>query len=115
MWIRLRFIVLMWLSLIAACASVHHQPQPILERIDRPLAGGDATASRDLGACRTEARESAPVSIQPRWLPPLGFTDSGVVLGTVDNSHPTWPSQEAYRQALTSCLIARGYQIRGWQ
>ncbi|MDF0676116.1 MAG: hypothetical protein P0120_17545 [Nitrospira sp.] len=55
------------------------------------------------------------MTIQPRWLPPLGVTDSGVVLGTVDNPHPTWPSQEAYRQALTRCLIARGYQIRGWQ
>lgn len=110
MWI----IALIWLSLIAACASVH-QPQPILERIDRPLAAGDLTTSRDLGVCRAEVREAAPVSIQPRWLPPLGVTDSGVVLGTVGNSHPTWPSQEAYRQALIRCLITRGYQIRGWQ
>jgi hypothetical protein len=70
----------MWLSLIAACVSVHHQPQPILERVDRPLVVGDPTASRDLGACRTEVSEAAPVSIQPRWLPPLGVTDSGVVL-----------------------------------
>ena len=111
----LRFIAFMCLSLVAACASVHPQPQPILERIDRPLAVGDATASRDLGTCRAEVREAASVSIQPRWLPPLGNTDSGVVLGTVGNSHPTWPSQEAYRQALARCLIARGYQILGWQ
>lgn len=115
MWITLRFIALMWLSLIAACASPHPQPQPILERIDRPLAVGDLTASRDLGACRAEVRQGAPVTIQPRWLPPLGGTDSGVVLGTVDNPHPAWPSREAYRQALTRCLITRGYQIRGWQ
>ena len=111
----LRFIALMWLSLIAACASVHHQPQPILERIDRQLGVSDPTASGDLDACRAEVREAAPVSIQPRWLPPLGVTDSGVVLGTVGNSHPTWPSQEAYRQALARCLIAHGYQILGWQ
>lgn len=111
----LRFIAPIWLSSIAACALVHHQPQPILERIDRQLGLGDPTASGDLGACRDEVREAAPVSIQPRWLPPLGVTDGGVVLGTVGNSHPTWPSQEAYRQALARCLIARGYRIRGWQ
>jgi len=105
----------MGLSLIAACVPVHHQPQPILERIDHQQGIGDPTASGDLGACRAEVREAAPVSIQPRWLPPLGVTDSGVVLGTVGNSHPTWPSQEAYRQALARCLIARGYQIRCWQ
>ncbi|MDI3464900.1 MAG: hypothetical protein OJF50_003721 [Nitrospira sp.] len=112
--ITLRLIMLMWLSLIAACAPVHHQPQPILERIDRQLGVGDPTASRDLDACRAEIREAAPMSIQPRWLPPLGVTDSGVVFGTIDNTHPAWPSQDAYRQALTRCLIARGYQIRGW-
>jgi hypothetical protein len=55
------------------------------------------------------------MTIQPRWLPPLGTTDSGVVLGTVDDPHPTWPSREAYRQALARCLVARGYEIRGWQ
>jgi len=115
MWILFRFITLIGFSLIAACAAAHPQLQPILERIDRPLAVGDATASRDLGVCRAEVREAAPVTIQPRWLPPLGVTDSGVVFGTVDNPHPAWPSQEAYRQALTRCLIARGYQIRGWQ
>lgn len=105
----------MWLSLIAACVSGHHQPQPILGHADRPLVVEDPAASRDLGACRTEVREAAPVSIQPRWLPPLGVTDSGVVLGTVGSSHPTWPSQEAYRQALARCLIAHGYQILGWR
>src|SRR5574337_1115454 len=115
MWTPLRFIALMWLSLITACASVHYQPQPILGRPDRPLLVGDATASRDLGACRAEVREAASMSIQPRWLPPLGNTDSGVVLGTVDNPHPIWPSEEAYRQALAHCLVARGYEIRGWQ
>ncbi len=108
-------IVLIWLSLVAACASVHHQPQPILERLDHSVAIGDPTASRDLGACRAEVDQAAPVSILPRWLPPLGNTESGVVLGTVDNPHPVWSSQEAYRQALTRCLIARGYEIHTWQ
>ncbi|MBS0181541.1 MAG: hypothetical protein JSS39_04015 [Nitrospira sp.] len=111
----LRFIALICLSMMVACASAHHQPQPILERLDRPLAVGDPTASRDLGACRTEIRESAPVSIQPRWLPPLAITDSGVVLGTVDQPHQAWPTEEAYRQPLKQCLVARGYEIRGWQ
>lgn len=105
----------MYLSLIAACASVQHEPQPILERSDRPLAVGDPTASRDLSACRAEVRQEAPVSIQPRWPPPLGTTDNGVVLGTVDNPHPTWPSRETYRQALARCLVTRGYEIRSWQ
>lgn len=115
MWILLRVITLVCLSLIPACASVLHQPQPILERNDRPLAEGDPTASRDLSTCRTEVRQAASVSIQPRWLPPLENTDSGVVVGTVDNPHPTWPSEEAYRQALEHCLVSRGYEIRGWQ
>lgn len=66
--------------------------------------------SKDVQACRSDIRREVPTTIQPPWLPPLVLTDSGVVLGTVGNSHPTWLSQEAYRQALARCLTARGYE-----
>ena len=103
------------LSPIAACSSVRHVPQPILERTGRTLSTEDPTVEQDLRACRTEVRKAAPMSIQPRWLPPLGTSPNGVVLGTVDTPHPVWPSREAYRQEIERCLTARGYEIHGWQ
>jgi hypothetical protein len=108
-------LVVVLLSLIAACSSARHSPQPILERSYRTLSAGDSNVARDLHTCRDEVREAAPVSIQPRWLPPLGTTANGVVLGTVDAPHPVWPSREDYREALARCLTTRGYQVRGWQ
>jgi hypothetical protein len=42
-----------------ACASVHHQPQQILERVNSPLAVGNPTASHDLGSCHTSATDSS--------------------------------------------------------
>lgn len=107
-------IVVVLLSSITACSS-HQQPQPILERVDRTLSAGDSTVAQDLCACRDEVRKAAPVSIQPRWLPPLGVTTNGVVLGTVDVPHPVWLSREAYRHAIELCLTAHGYEIHGWQ
>ena len=109
-------IVVVLLSSLAACSSAHPQPQPILERIDRTLSAGDPTVEQDLRNCRAEVREAAPmVSIQPRWLPPLGVTPNGVVLGSVDIPHPVWPSREAYRHAIERCLTTRGYEAHGWQ
>jgi len=108
-------VIVLLLSSIAACSSAHRQPQPILERSDRILSAGDSTAAQDLRACRAKVREAAPVSIQPRWLPPLGVTANGIVLGTVDSPHPVWPSRETYRQAIELCLTARGYDVHGWQ
>jgi hypothetical protein len=109
-------IVVVLLSSIAACSSSHPQPQPILERSDRTLSFGDPAVEQDLRNCRAEVREAAPiVSIQPRWLPPLGVTPNGIVLGAVDIPHPIWPSREAYRLAIERCLTARGYEIHGWQ
>jgi hypothetical protein len=103
-------IAVVLLSSLAACSPAHQQPQSILERVDRTLSAGDSTAAQDLRACRTEVREAAPVSIQPRWLPPLGGATNGVVLGTVDGAHPVWPSREAHRHAIELCLTARGYK-----
>jgi hypothetical protein len=60
-------------------------------------------------------RAAAPLSIQPRWLPPLGGDTHGIILGMVDTPHPAWPSVEAYRQEMERCLVARGYQIHGWE
>jgi len=72
--------------------------------------------ARDLRTCRQEVRAAAPLSIQPRWLPPIGAAyTNGIVLGTVDVPHPVWPSLVAYRQEIERCLVARGYQIRGWR
>ena len=100
---------------LPACFPAGHVLLPVLERGDRASLSGDSTASQDLRTCQTDVRAAAPVSIQPRWLPPLGATGNGVVLGTVEAPHPVRPSREAYRQAIEACLTARGYKIRGWQ
>ena len=101
-------------SLMAACSSARHIPQPILERVDHTVLAGE-TVAEDLRTCRIEVYKAAPVSIQPRWLPPIGAMANGVVLGTVEFPHPVWPSREAYRHAIELCLTARGYDVRGWQ
>lgn len=98
-----------------ACSSAGYIPQPVIERNGSAIAGNDPAGSDDFRACQAEVREAAPVSIQPRWLPPLSTTTNGVVLGTVDISHPVWPSREVYRQAIERCLAARGYTVHGWQ
>ncbi|MGH7181337.1 MAG: hypothetical protein ACREJN_05100 [Nitrospiraceae bacterium] len=108
-------VMVLLLASITACSSTHRQPQPILERGDHTLSAGDPTVVQDLRACRAEVREAAPVSIQPRWLPPLGIMTNGVVIGTVDSPHPVWPSREAYRRAIELCLTAHGYDVQGWQ
>lgn len=101
-------------SLMAACSLARHIPQPILERSDHTVSLGE-TVAEDLRTCRTEVHKAAPVSIQPRWLPPLGTTANGAVIGTVDVPHPVWPSRDAYRQAIERCLTAHGYEVHGWQ
>ena len=99
---------------MAACSSTRHIPQPIFDRSDLSVSAGN-TDAEDLRVCRTEVHKAAPVSIQPRWLPPLGITANGAVIGTVDSPHPVWPSRDAYRQAIERCLEARGYEVHGWQ
>jgi len=101
-------------SLMAACSSARHTPQPIVDRSDHTVLAGE-TVAEDIRTCRTEVHKAAPVSIQPRWLPPLGIAANGAVIGTVDVPHPVWPSREAYRQAVEFCLTARGYEVHGWQ
>jgi len=90
-------------------------PQPILEAQADVQTGIQYDEAGDLRACRQEVRAAAPLSIQPRWLPPLGGDTHGILLGTVDIPHPAWPSLVAYRQEMERCLVARGYQIRGWR
>ena len=108
--------VLMPLVMFAAlvgCAST--AAQPIIEPSDVMVGAGEHDAAEDLRLCQATVREAAPVSMQPRWLPPLGMPENGVVLGTVDAPHPIWPSQAVYRREIERCLTARGYEIRGWQ
>ncbi len=114
-WLVQHLVIGLLFCSLPACFSAGHVPQPILQRGDRASLTGDSTASQDLRTCQTDVRAAAPVSIQPRWLPPLGATRNGVVLGTVDVPHPVWPSRKAYRQAIEACLTARGYEISGWQ
>lgn len=96
----------------SACSSIRHIPHPVAERNGRAVAFDTA---EDLRICQAEVREAAPVSIQPRWIPPLGTTVNGVVLGTVDVPHPAWPSPEIYRQAIDRCLTGRGSTVHGIQ
>lgn len=79
------------LGSLAACSSARHILQPVVKRNGHAITSENPAVSEDLRACRTEVREAAPVSIQPRWLPPLGATANRVVLGTVDVPHPVWP------------------------
>ncbi len=102
------------LASLAACSSARHISQPILERSDHTVSVGE-TVAEDLRTCRIEVHKAAPVSIQPRWLPPLETMPNGVVIGTVDVPHPVWPSREAYRHEVALCLTARGYEVHGWQ
>ena len=86
-----------------ACSSGRQAPQSILSSIPE----------QERQICETEVRHAAPVSIQPRWLPPIGGGGSGthgVVLGTVDVPHHVWPAREAYQQAIERCLTAHGYK-----
>ena len=95
-----------------SCTLGRHLAQPIM--IAPEQAGGQYDAARDLRLCQQNVRDAAPKTIQPQWLPPLAPT-SGVILGTVDAPHPAWPSRQAYHQAIDRCLMARGYQIQGWE
>lgn len=115
---RIRIHGLLGIALLvalAACSLPRHMPHPMSERNGSAVAFDAAVASGDLRACQAEVREGAPVSIQPRWIPPLGTTVNGVVLGTVDVPHPGWPSREAYRQAIDRCLTGRGSTVHGIQ
>ena len=110
-----RYLTVIALGCLTATRSLtRHIPQPILDRGDQRVLDENAVVD-DIRACRTEVRADAPVSIQPRWLPPLGATDNGVVIGTVDVPHPVWPSVQTYRHAIEFCLTARGYKVHGWQ
>lgn len=100
--------------LLAACSSARYGPQPILERSDRSPLAGDSTVAEDLRTCRDTVQASGPLSIQPRWIPPLAVAANGVVLGTVDVPHPVWTSREAYRHEVERCLLAHGYRVSGW-
>lgn len=108
-----KLIPLMLVAVLVGCART--APQPIMELSDASSRIGEHDAAEDLRLCRASVREAAPVSMQPRWLPPLGMPENGVVLGTVDAPHPVWPSQAAYRREIERCLTARGYKIHGWQ
>jgi hypothetical protein len=91
---------------ITACSAGRQAPQSILPSIP----------AQERQVCETEVRQAAPVSIQPRWLPPIGGGGSGthgIVLGTVDVPHHAWPTREAYQQAIDRCLTAHGYETRG--
>jgi hypothetical protein len=103
------------LFIMAGCAPARILPQPIVEPSAKMQRGGEDDAAQDLLFCRDTVRDAAPVSMQPRWLPPLGVAENGVVLGTVDEQHQVWPSRDALRQAIERCLTDRGYEIRGWQ
>ena len=110
-----RYLMVVALGLsMAACSSTRHIPQPIFDRSNHTVTVG-RTDAEDLRACRAEVHKAAPVSIQPRWLPPLGTMANGVVIGTVDVPHPVWSTRDAYRQAIERCLTARGYEVHGWQ
>ena len=102
------------LLLVGADACARMGPQPIMEPSTALTQSGSYDAVADLRLCRQTVSDAAPASMQPRWLPPLGVVENGVVLGTADVPHPVWPSQASYRRELQRCLSARGYEVTGW-
>lgn len=70
--------------------------------------------AQDSRACHQAVWEAAPRSIQPHRLIPPVVAPSGVVIGTMDVPHAVL-SQDAYQREMERCLIARGYEVRGWQ
>jgi hypothetical protein len=102
-----RHLVVVVLSCsITACSSYHKASQSIPTSVP----------PQDRKVCEIEVRKAAPVSIQPRWLPPLGgggSSTNGVVLGTVDVPHRVWPTHEAYQRAIERCLTAHDKEARG--
>lgn len=103
--LRLLVVAVLFCS-STACSSGRQASQSILTSVPE----------QDRKVCETEVRQAAPVSIQPRWLPPIGGGGSGthgIVLGTVDVPHHAWPTRGAYQQAIERCLTAHGYETRG--
>ena len=98
-------VVAMLFCSLTACSAGRQASQSSLPSI----------AAQERQVCETEVRQAAPVSIQPRWLPPIGGGSAthGVVLGTVDVPHRVWLTREAYQQAIERCLTAHGYETRG--
>ena len=91
---------------ITACSSSRQASQSIPTTVP----------AQDRKVCEIEVRQAAQVSIQPRWLPPIGgggLSTNGVVLGTVDVPPRIWPTREAYQQAIERCLTAHGYETGG--
>jgi hypothetical protein len=108
-------IPLLMLAAPYGCTLLPRAAQPIIEPAAVMPSNVEPDAAQDLRYCQAMVRKAAPVSMQPRWLPPFGVPENGVVLGTVDAPHPVWPSQAAYRRKIERCLTARGYEVRGWQ
>ena len=99
---------------VCGCSYGGSLAQPIMEPLNQ-VTGVQYDEVRALRVCREEVDASAQVSIQPRWLPPLGGYMNGVVLGTVDGPHPAWTSLTVYRHEIERCLASRGYLITGWR
>ncbi|WP_447978433.1 hypothetical protein [Candidatus Nitrospira bockiana] len=109
-----------WLPLLvlllasAGCATGRSLPHPIFEPSSEMKTAGRYDTERDLRACQHTVWETAPWSMQPHRLIPPVLAPSGVVLGTMDVPHPVL-SRQAYQRGLEHCLMARGYEVRGWQ
>lgn len=99
---RRHLVVAVLFCSIMACSSGRQTSQSILT----------SAPAQDRTVCETEVRQAVPLSIQPRWLPPIGGGSgtNGVVLGTVDVPHRVWLTREAYQQAIERCLTAHGYE-----
>ncbi len=75
---------------------------------------GDDDVAADIRLCQKTVFNAAPVTMQPRWIPPLSMAQNGVVLGSSDVPHHAWPLESVYRREMERCLSARGYEVTGW-
>ncbi|MBK9947967.1 MAG: hypothetical protein IPP12_12385 [Nitrospira sp.] len=105
-------LVLVLCTLGSACART--VPQPMIKPPPAMSQAGDDDVAADIRLCQKTVFNAAPVTMQPRWIPPLSMAQNGVVLGSSDVPHHAWPLESVYRREMERCLSARGYEVTGW-
>jgi hypothetical protein len=111
-----RAVVTMLLAtqFISGCASTSPLPSPIIAAVAPTPGDHDDDPSAEIRACRRTVLEAAPVTMQPRWLPPI-MAPNGVVVATAVKPQPVRLSPAAYREHMEHCLLVRGYEIHAWE
>jgi hypothetical protein len=110
------FIILLGALAMSGCASASTRslPHPLIEPSAHLRDHGELDDDAVVRTCRRTVLDAAPVSIQPRWLPPI-LAPNGVLVATAHPPKAVHLSDTAYRQQMAHCLSAQGYDILGWE